>query len=119
MGSLSVLFRFWKICFGHVYLILGDHGRITCTWWSSHITIVIKQALEWHLLRRCMADLVGHPFAGTDVGEAALAKSDWVRDTTEKVVLIRKRLLTAQSRQKSYADRRKRHLEFAVGIMYS
>ena len=29
--------------------------------------------------------------------------------------MIRKRLLTAQSRQKSYADRRKRHLEFAVG----
>ena len=44
-----------------------------------------------------------------------LAKSDWVRDTTDKVVLIRKRLLIAQSRQKSYADQRKRHLEFAVG----
>ncbi|XP_057479179.1 uncharacterized protein LOC130766528 [Actinidia eriantha] len=55
------------------------------------------------------------PVCWTDVGEAALAKSDWVRDTTEKVVLIRKRLLTAQSRQKSYADRRKRHLEFNVG----
>ncbi|GFY95611.1 hypothetical protein Acr_10g0009960 [Actinidia rufa] len=55
------------------------------------------------------------PVCWTDVGEAVLAKSEWVRDTTEKVVLIRKRLLTAQSRQKSYADRRKRHLEFAVG----
>ena len=38
-----------------------------------------------------------------------------VRETTEKVALIRQRLLTAQSRQKSYADRRRRPLEFEVG----
>ena len=55
------------------------------------------------------------PICWTDVGEAALAKSDWVRDTTEKVVLIRKRLLTAQSCLKNYADRRKHHLEFTIG----
>ena len=40
---------------------------------------------------------------------------DLVRETTEKVALIRERLKTAQSRQKSYADRRRRPLEFAVG----
>ena len=55
------------------------------------------------------------PVCWTDVREVALAKSDWVRDTIEKVVLIRKYLLTTQSRQKNYADRRKRHLECAVG----
>ena len=38
-----------------------------------------------------------------------------IRDTSEKVSLIRKRLLTAQSRQKSYADRRCQPLEFEVG----
>ena len=37
-----------------------------------------------------------------------------VRDTYEKVDLIRKRLLTAYSRQKSYTDRRRRPLEFEV-----
>ena len=37
------------------------------------------------------------PSCWTDMGEAALAKSDWVYDTTEKVVLIRKHLLTVQS----------------------
>ena len=41
--------------------------------------------------------------------------SDLVRDTSEKVELIWKRLLTAQSRQNSYADRRWRPLEFEVG----
>ena len=40
---------------------------------------------------------------------------DLVRDTSEKVDLIRKCLLTAQSRQKSYANRRRRPLEFEVG----
>ena len=38
-----------------------------------------------------------------------------VRETTEKIRLIRQRLQTAQSRQKSYADRRRRPLEFEVG----
>ena len=44
------------------------------------------------------------PVCWIDVGEATLAKLDWIRDTTEKVVLIKKRLLTVQSRQKNYAD---------------
>ena len=39
----------------------------------------------------------------------------WIEDTQEKVKLIRQRLLTAQSRQKSYADNRRRDLEFEVG----
>ena len=38
-----------------------------------------------------------------------------VRDTSEKVDLIRKPFLTAQSQQKSYADRRWWPLEFEVG----
>jgi hypothetical protein len=37
------------------------------------------------------------------------------RRTTEQVQVIRQRLLTAQSRQKSYADRRRRPLAFEVG----
>ena len=51
----------------------------------------------------------------TDVRDVALAKSDWVCNMTEKVHLIRKWLLKVQSRQKSYADRRKCHLEFTIG----
>ena len=38
-----------------------------------------------------------------------------IRDTFEKVDLIQKHLLMAQSRQKSYIDRRRRPLEFEVG----
>ena len=38
-----------------------------------------------------------------------------VQQTVEKVQMIRERLRTAQSRQKSYADKRRRELEFNVG----
>ena len=40
---------------------------------------------------------------------------DLVKETFKKVDLIRKHLLMAQSRQKSYADRRHQPLEFEVG----
>ena len=51
----------------------------------------------------------------TVVGESSITGLDLIRDTSEKVSLIRQRLLTAQSRQKSYADVRRRPLEFEVG----
>ncbi|GKE76077.1 hypothetical protein Tco_1542197 [Tanacetum coccineum] len=38
-------------------------------------------------------------------------------ETTEKIIQIKNRLLTARSRQKSYADRRTKPLEFKVGDM--
>ena len=51
----------------------------------------------------------------TEVGESSITGPDLIRDTSEKVSLIRQRLLTAQSQQKSYADVRRRPLEFEVG----
>ena len=51
----------------------------------------------------------------TKVGEHSITGPDMIRDTFERVDLFQKRLLTAQSRQKIYADRRCRPLEFEVG----
>ena len=42
----------------------------------------------------------------TDVGERSITGPDLIRDASKKVDLIRKRLLTAQSRHKSYVDKR-------------
>ena len=55
------------------------------------------------------------PLCWTEVGESSITCPDLIRDTSKKVSLIRQRLLTAQSRQKSYADVRRRPLEFEVG----
>ena len=51
----------------------------------------------------------------TEVGENSITGPDLIRDTFEKVSLIRQCLLTAQSQKKSYADVRRRPLEFEVG----
>ena len=55
------------------------------------------------------------PICWTKVGESSIIGSDLIRDTSEKVCLIQNRLLMAQSQQKSYANRRRRPLEFEVG----
>ena len=49
------------------------------------------------------------------MGESSIIGPDLIRDTSEKVSLIRQCLLMAQSRQKSYANVRRRPLEFEVG----
>ena len=55
------------------------------------------------------------PFCWTEVGESSITGPDMIRNTSEKVSLIRQRLLTAQSQQKSYTNVRCRPLEFKVG----
>ena len=59
--------------------------------------------------RRCRS-----PVGWFEVGEIALIGPESVYEAIEKVHLIRERLRTAQSRQKSYADVRRRDLEFEV-----
>ena len=49
------------------------------------------------------------------MGESSITGPDLIRDTSEKVGLIRKCLLTTHSRYKRYADRLCRPLEFEVG----
>ena len=55
------------------------------------------------------------PLSWAEIGEIEAFRPDLARKTTEKVGLIRQRLLTVQSRQKGYSDRRHRPLSFEVG----
>lgn len=55
------------------------------------------------------------PIYWEEIGERKLLGSELVQITVDKIKLIKERLRTAQSRQKSYADRRRRDLEFEVG----
>ncbi|XP_075085144.1 uncharacterized protein LOC107776623 [Nicotiana tabacum] len=50
-----------------------------------------------------------------EAGETNLLGPDLVQEAMDKVQLIRQRLLAAQSRQKSYAYKRKRDLVFTIG----
>ncbi|GJX68480.1 hypothetical protein Tco_0304207 [Tanacetum coccineum] len=55
------------------------------------------------------------PVIWTEVGESQLIGPELVQETTEKIFQIKERLITARSRQKSYADKRRKPLEFEVG----
>ncbi|GJV88139.1 putative reverse transcriptase domain-containing protein [Tanacetum coccineum] len=57
------------------------------------------------------------PVCWSKVEDTQLTGPELIRDTTEKIVQIKNRLLTARSHQKSYADRRSKQLEFEVGDM--
>ncbi|GJT40075.1 putative reverse transcriptase domain-containing protein [Tanacetum coccineum] len=57
------------------------------------------------------------PVCWSEVGDSQLTGPEMVRETTEKIVQIKNRLLTARSRQKSYADVRRKPMEFQVGDM--
>ncbi|WMV46683.1 hypothetical protein MTR67_040068 [Solanum verrucosum] len=62
--------------------------------------------------------LYGHrcrsPIGWFEVGETQILGPDLVHQAVEKVKLIKERLKLAQSRQKSYADVRRRDIEFQV-----
>ncbi|GJS87546.1 putative reverse transcriptase domain-containing protein [Tanacetum coccineum] len=55
------------------------------------------------------------PVCWSEVGDAQLTGLEMIRETTEMIVQIKNRLLAARSRQKSYADVRRKPLEFEVG----
>nr|GEU33640.1 reverse transcriptase domain-containing protein [Tanacetum cinerariifolium] len=55
------------------------------------------------------------PVRWSVVGDAQLMGPEMIRETTEMIVQKKNRLLAARSRQKSYADVRRKPLEFKVG----
>ena len=74
--------------------------------YNSSIQTALNEALYCH---RCRS-----PVCWFDLGETTLIGPDLVLYAMEKVQFIRDRLKTAQSHQKSYADVRRRELEFQV-----
>ncbi|GKA19348.1 putative reverse transcriptase domain-containing protein, partial [Tanacetum coccineum] len=78
---------------------------------SYHVSI---KAVPYEALygRKCRS-----PICWSKVGDSQLTGPELIREMTKKIVQIKNRLLTARSRQKSYADRRTKPLEFEVGDM--
>ncbi|GKA97231.1 putative reverse transcriptase domain-containing protein [Tanacetum coccineum] len=54
------------------------------------------------------------PVCWAEVGEAQLTRPEIIHETTKKIFKIRDRMQAARDRQKSYADKRHRPLEFEV-----
>ena len=60
--------------------------------------------------RKCRTPLYWH-----EIGEDKVFRPDVLRDVERKVRIMMENLKLAQSRQKSYADNRRRDLSFEVG----
>ncbi|KAJ9545298.1 hypothetical protein OSB04_025005 [Centaurea solstitialis] len=60
--------------------------------------------------RRCRT-----PLCWNEVGEKQLVGPEVVQITSDKINQVRERLKTARDRQKSYADKRRKDIEFQVG----
>ncbi|GKF18969.1 putative reverse transcriptase domain-containing protein [Tanacetum coccineum] len=54
------------------------------------------------------------PVCWAEVGEAQLTGPELIQEITEKIILIKQRMQAAQDRQKSYADRKRKLMEFEV-----
>nr|GEV69137.1 putative reverse transcriptase domain-containing protein [Tanacetum cinerariifolium] len=80
------------------------------------------QTLE-DMLRACVIDFALYgwkcrpPIFWSEVGDSQLTRLELVQETTKKIVQIKNCLLTARSHQKSYADVRRKPMEFSVGDM--
>ncbi|XP_048627572.1 uncharacterized protein LOC125596542 [Brassica napus] len=57
------------------------------------------------------------PLCWTQVGERSMIGPEIVEETTEKIKFIRDKMKEAQDRHKSYADKRRKHVEFEVDDM--
>ncbi|GKD43742.1 putative reverse transcriptase domain-containing protein [Tanacetum coccineum] len=90
--------------------------------WVDHLSLVefsynnsyhasIKAApFEALYGRKCRS-----PVCWAEVGQVQLTGPDLVRETTEKIIQIKQRMQTARDRQKSYADKKRKPMDFQVG----
>ncbi|GKA18557.1 putative reverse transcriptase domain-containing protein [Tanacetum coccineum] len=77
---------------------------------NSYHTSIKAAPFEAPYGRKCRS-----PVCWSEVGDSQLTGPEMIQGTTEKIMQIKNRLLTAHSCQKSYADVRRRPLEFNVG----
>ncbi|GKC00303.1 putative reverse transcriptase domain-containing protein, partial [Tanacetum coccineum] len=89
-----------------VSIISDRDGRFTSHLW---------QAFQEALGTRLDMSTAYHPQTDGQIGESQIIRPEIVQETTKKIVQIKERLKTSRSRQKSYADKRRKPIEFQVG----
>ncbi|GJY78095.1 putative reverse transcriptase domain-containing protein [Tanacetum coccineum] len=122
-GSLYFMDRIWVPLVGLVFHAMNE--RCIATYVSKCLTYAKVKAEhqrpsgllqqpeipEWKLYgRKCRS-----PVLWAKIGESSLIRPELVQETTDKVVLIKDKLKAARDRQMSYADNRRKPLEFELG----
>nr|GFC61537.1 putative reverse transcriptase domain, ribonuclease H-like domain, aspartic peptidase domain protein [Tanacetum cinerariifolium] len=77
---------------------------------NSYHTSIKAAPFEALYGRKCRS-----PICWAEVGDRHLTSPEIIHEITEKIVQIKSRIQAARGRQKSYADVRRKPLEFQVG----
>ncbi|GJZ78408.1 putative reverse transcriptase domain-containing protein [Tanacetum coccineum] len=90
--------------------------------WDTHLPLVeFSYNNSYHTSIKCapFEALYGRkcrsPLCWLETRDRQLTRLDIIQETVDKITEIKERLKTARSRQKSYADNRRKPLEFQVG----
>ncbi|KAI3815729.1 hypothetical protein L1987_15408 [Smallanthus sonchifolius] len=77
---------------------------------ASYHTSINMAPFEALYGRKCRS-----PICWNEIGEAQITGPELIQETSDKILQIRDNIRVARSRQKSYADKRRKPLEFQVG----
>nr|GEX07936.1 putative reverse transcriptase domain-containing protein [Tanacetum cinerariifolium] len=129
-GGLYFMDRIWVPSIGEVRTIIMDEAHATRysnhlrpdKIWDTHLPLAeFSYNNSYHLSIQCapFEALYGRkcrsPILWAEAGENRLISLKMVKETIDKVVLIRQRLKAARDHQKSYANNRRKLLEFEMG----
>nr|GEV66432.1 putative reverse transcriptase domain-containing protein [Tanacetum cinerariifolium] len=95
----------WK---ASITLFEGISHHLCLTRMASNLTVIITKQLYPVTLKCCSSVM------WAEVGEGQLIGPELVQETNKKISHIKYRLKDARDRQKSYADKRRKPLEFSV-----
>ncbi|KAD5802564.1 hypothetical protein E3N88_13924 [Mikania micrantha] len=90
--------------------------------WDTHLPLIeFSYNNSYHTSIQCapFEALYGRkcrsPVCWTEIGDSQVVGPELIQETSDKITIIQSRLKAARDRQKSYADRRRKPLEFQVG----
>jgi hypothetical protein len=89
-------------------------GINACHWQNSRTTTVITPVSKWLCSKHCTVTDAELVLSWSQTGERKIFGPDLVTKAEDKVKVIQINLKAAQSRQKSYADIRRRPLQFQI-----
>nr|GEW71787.1 putative reverse transcriptase domain-containing protein [Tanacetum cinerariifolium] len=107
--------KIWRhYLYGTKSVIYTDHKSLQHIFSQKELNMQQRHWIELFSDYDC--EIRYHPGKANDeVGEGQLIGPALVQETTEKISQIKDRLKAARDRQKSYADKRKKPLEFSAG----
>ncbi|GJV03132.1 hypothetical protein Tco_1336701 [Tanacetum coccineum] len=115
-GSVGRLFRI--VMDDYVALLAGLLQKALGTRLGYKVRLIIPKRDDGQsacTIQTFYRGYVAGPVFWAEIGESSLIGPELVQETTDKVVLIKEKLKAARDRQNSYADNRRKPLEFEVG----